>query len=48
MSRRHCGNEELERRLDKAIERGEITDQEASDIYKAEREENFDDEENGK
>ena len=34
----HCGNERLYERLDEAIERGEITEQEARDIYKEESE----------
>jgi len=32
----HCGNEKLYQRLDEAIERGEITEQEARDIYREE------------
>ena len=34
----HCGNERLYQRLDKAIERGEITEEEARQIYKEESE----------
>ena len=35
---KYCRNQRLYERLDNAIERGEITDQEAREIYKAERE----------
>ena len=34
----HCGNEKLYERLDEAIERGEITEEEARQIYKNESE----------
>lgn len=38
MDKNHCGNERLYERLDEAIERGEITDEEAREIYEAEEE----------
>lgn len=38
MSKNHCGNERLYERLDEAIERGEITDEEAREIYESEKE----------
>ena len=34
----HCGNEKLYERLDEAIKRGEITEEEAREIYEAEKE----------
>ena len=34
----HCGNERLYNRLDEAIERGEITEEEAREIYRNESE----------
>lgn len=33
---RHCGNQRLYERLDEAVERGEITEDEARQIYKEE------------
>ena len=35
---RHCGNQRLYERLDEAIIRGEITEQEAYKIYQEEKE----------
>ena len=34
----HCGNNKLYQRLDEAIERGEITEEEARQIYREEKE----------
>lgn len=36
---RHCGNQRLEERLTEAIERGEISEQEARQIYREQQEE---------
>jgi len=36
---RHCGNERLYHRLNEAVEEGEISDLEAEDIYREQRQE---------
>ncbi len=38
MEERHCGNETLYSRLDDAINRGELTDEEAREIYDEQKE----------